>query len=109
VPVRWAATAADLAHALVGAQAAIVATSERRPLDAAAIDAYRTAFDLAREAGVPAVHAALWNPAHVGVLPGPAVVPFGFRRASAAAVAAVLLGGEATGRPPVPLAPWSGA
>ena len=109
VPVRWATTTADLPHALVGAQAAIIATSERRPLAAAAVDGYRRAFDLAREAGVPAVHAALWNPAHVNALPGPAVVPFGFRRASAGAVAAVLLGGEATGRPPVPLAPWSEA
>jgi len=109
VPVRWATSAADLSSALPGAQALIVATSERRPLDAASIQGYRTAFDLARRAGVPAVHAALWNPAHVNALPGPAVVPFGFRPASATAVVAVLRGGEAGGRPPVPLATWGSA
>jgi beta-N-acetylhexosaminidase len=109
VPVRWATSAADLPLALAGAQALIVATSERRPLDASSIQGYRAAFELARREGVAAVHAALWNPAHVNVLPGPAVVPFGFRPASAAALAAVLLGGEAHGRPPVPLAPWGGA
>ncbi|MFU8888273.1 MAG: beta-N-acetylhexosaminidase [Trueperaceae bacterium] len=109
VPVRWATTAADLPLALAGAQALVVATSERRPLDDAAVAGYRGAFERAREAGVPAVHAALWNPAHVSALPGPAVVPFGFRPASAAALAAVLLGGEARGRSPIPLAPWGGA
>jgi len=109
VPVRWATSAADLPLALAGAQALIVATSERRPLDATAVAGYRAAFDLARAAGVPAVHAALWNPAHVNVVPGPAIVPFGFRPASATALAAVLLGTEATGRAPVPLAPWGGA
>jgi beta-N-acetylhexosaminidase len=109
VSVRWATSAADLPLALAGAQALVVATSERRPLDAAAVGDYRAAFDLAREAGVPAVHAALWNPAHVNLLPGPALVSFGFRRASAAALAAVLLGGEAVGRPPVPLVPWGEA
>ena len=109
VPVRWAMSVADLPLALAGAQALIVATSERRPLDATAVSGYRAAFDLARAAGVPAVHAALWNPAHVNVLPGPAIVSFGFRSTSATAVVAVLLGGEATGRAPVPLAPWGGA
>jgi beta-N-acetylhexosaminidase len=109
VPVRWATSAADLPLALAGAQALIVATSERRPLDATAVAGYRAAFDLARAAGVPAVHAALWNPAHVNVVPGPAIVPFGFRTASATALAAVLLGAEATGRAPVPLVPWGGA
>ncbi len=109
VPVRWATATADLPLALTGAQALIVATSERRPLDASAVQGYRAAFELARREGVPAVHAALWNPAHVNVLPGPAVVPFGFRPTSAVALVAVLLGGEAGGRPPVPLAPWGGA
>jgi len=109
VPVRWATTAAEWLPALAGAEAAIVASSERRPLDPAAVADYRAAFEVARDAGVPTVHAALWNPAHVSVLPGPAVVSFGFRPASAAALAAVLLGGDASGRPPVPLAPWGEA
>jgi beta-N-acetylhexosaminidase len=68
---------------------------------------YRDGFRLAAAAGVPAVHVALWNPAHVRSLPGPALVSFGFRPASTAAIADALLSGAAPGTPPVPLTPWS--
>lgn len=109
VPVRWAATLDELPAALAGAQALVVATAERRPLADEALADYRRAFDAARAAGTPAVHAALWNPDHVRRLPGPALVSYGFRPPSVTALAAALLGGGAPGRPPVPLAAWSRA
>lgn len=105
VSVRWATALDELPAALRDAQALVVATAERRPLDAAAIADYRRAFELARTAGLPAVHAALWNPDHVRRLPGPALLSYGFRPASVAALAGALLGAEAPGRAPVPLAP----
>ena len=52
-------------------------------------------------------HVALWNPYHVDDLPGPALVTFGFREVSARAAAQVLARGEAQGRSPVPLTPYS--
>ena len=109
VPVRWAATLADLPAALAGAQALVVATSERRPLTAEALADYRQAFALARAARTPALHAALWNPDHARRLPGPALLSYGFRAASVAALVDALLGGGAPGRPPVPLATWDAA
>lgn len=108
VSVRWATVLTELPEALHDAQALVVATGERRPLDGAAIADYRQAFALARAARVPALHAALWNPDHVRHLPGPAAASYGFRPASVAALAAALLGAEAPGRAPVPLVPADG-
>ena len=45
----------------------------------------------ARQAGVPFLHVALWNPYVVDRVPGPAIVAFGFRDLQAAAVAERLL------------------
>lgn len=61
---------------------------------------------LAREVAARArrfVHLALWNPYHVQDLPGPAVLSFGFRAPSLHAAADALLGGRATGTPPIAL------
>ena len=109
VPVRWVHHAEELTPVLAGAQALVVATSERVPLTPDAARGYRDAFGHAQAAGLPALHAALWNPDHVRQLPGPALLSFGFRPASAEALARALLTGEAPGSAPVPLAPWSAA
>lgn len=106
----WVEELADLAAQLPGSAALLVASRERRPLTPTAIDTYRRAFALAQAQRIPAVHVALWNPMRCAQLPGPAVVTFGFRPASAAAAVAVLLGGVAEGRAPIPLSPgWGGA
>jgi beta-N-acetylhexosaminidase len=49
------------------------------------------------------LHVALWNPYSVAELPGPALVSFGWRPRSAAAVAAALAGQAVTGVAPIPL------
>jgi beta-N-acetylhexosaminidase len=107
VDVRWVTDPSGLAAALAGARALVVATSERTPLDDAAVRRYRDAFAQARATGVDAVHVALWNPAHVSDLPGPALLSYGSRPSSIAAVVAALRSGSAPGRAPVPLAAWS--
>jgi len=107
--VRWATDPSELAAAIKGARALVVATSERTPLDHDAVLRYRDAFAQAREHGVDAVHVALWNPAHASDLPGPALLTYGSRPSSVAAVVAALLTGAAPGRAPIPLEPWSGA
>jgi beta-N-acetylhexosaminidase len=105
IPVRRMDHArADLDEALVGAQALLVTTAAPTPLRLRDVEGAAQAIDRAREAGVPSVHVALWNPANVALLPAPALVTFGFRSASAAAAVEVLLGGEASGVAPVPLA-----
>ncbi len=109
VPVRWVHHADELAPVLARAQALVVATSERVPLTPDAAQGYRDAFVHARAAGLPALHAALWTPDHVRHLPGPALLSFGFRPASAAALARALLTGDAPGSAPLPLTPWSEA
>src|SRR5690625_705739 len=59
--------------------------------------------DLARR-GTPFVHVALWNPYSAQLLPGPALVTFGWRQASLAAAARALVTGDPLpGRSPVPL------
>jgi len=109
VDVRWVTEPSDLPEALAGARALLVATSERTPLDAAAVRRYRDAFAQARASGVDAVHVALWNPAHASDLPGPALLSYGSRPSCVAAVVAALRSGTAPGRAPVPLEPWSEA
>lgn len=112
---RWVASDGDhgaaaapggaLDAALADADALLVVSATRVPLDAAAIAAARAAFDRAAVRAVPAVHVALWNPAHVAALPGPALVAFGFRPDAVRAVVHALRTGEAPGRAPLPLAP----
>ncbi len=108
-PVRWVTDPSELAAALTGARALIVATSERTPLADDAVRRYRGAFAQAHASGVDTVHVALWNPAHVSDLPGPALLSYGSRPSSVAAVAAALRSGVAPGRAPLPLEPWSEA
>jgi beta-N-acetylhexosaminidase len=108
---HWLADAdgAALRTALADADALLVVTTSRVPLAPDAVAAGRAAFAGAAERGVPAVHVALWNPAHVASLPGPALASFGFRPDAVAAVVHALGTGEAPGRSPIPLAPWSAA
>jgi beta-N-acetylhexosaminidase len=108
---HWLADAdgAALRAALADADALLVVTTSRVPLAPDAVAAGRAAFAGAAERGVPAVHVALWNPAHVASLPGPALASFGFRPDAVAAVVHALGTGEAPGRSPIPLAPWSAA
>jgi beta-N-acetylhexosaminidase len=95
--------------ALTGVDALLVVSTSRVPLAPDAVAAARAAFAIAAERGVPAVHVALWNPAHVAALPGPALAAFGFRPDAVHAVVHALRTGEAPGRSPMPLAPWSPA
>jgi beta-N-acetylhexosaminidase len=101
--VRVAPDGAGLGEALEGAALAIVTTSSRTEPPERELATARAAFAAARAAGVPAVHVPLWNPVHVRRLPGPALVPFGFRRDALRAVVAALESGDAPGRTPVPL------
>jgi beta-N-acetylhexosaminidase len=106
--VDWVEQLAGLPGHLGGAAALLVASSERRPLAAESISEYRQAFAIAAAANIPSLHVSLWNPSHCNLLPGPSLVTFGFRPASAAAAAALLLGGRAYGQPPIPLTPAGG-
>jgi beta-N-acetylhexosaminidase len=104
VPVRWpSAETPPPASLLAGAQALVVVTSRRTPMGDAELEPARSALRAATEAGLPTLHLALWNPAHVRGLPGPALVTFGFRPASIEAAVHALLSGEAPGTPPLPL------
>jgi beta-N-acetylhexosaminidase len=110
--VRWVAGDARppaLDDALAGAAALLVVTADRVPLTPDAVAAARAAFARAEARSVPAVHVALWNPAHVAALPGPAIAAFGFRPDAVRAAIHALRTGEAPGRTPMPLAPWSAA
>ena len=101
--VDWVTDPDELRAALAGARALLVATSERTPLGDDALASYRGAFGQAAEAGVPALHLALWNPAHVRVLPTPALLSYGSRPASLTALVAALRSGAAPGHAPIPL------
>ncbi|MDF1521224.1 MAG: beta-N-acetylhexosaminidase [Trueperaceae bacterium] len=109
---RWVAGVAGpsaLDDALRGAAALLVVTADRVPLTPDAVSAARGAFARATARGVPAVHVALWNPAHVAALPGPAIASFGFRADAVRAAIHALRTGEAPGRSPMPVKPWSEA
>ena len=109
---QWVARGADRADvnaALTGVDALLVVSTSRVPLTPEAVAAARAAFASAAARGVPALHVALWNPAHVAALPGPALVAFGFRADAVRAVVHALRTGEAPGRSPMPLTPWSPA
>ena len=101
--VRWVDDAADLDGALSDAQALLVATSEGTPLDAAAAERYRAASARARAAGVAVLHLALRNPAHARVLDAPALLSYGARPSSLAALCDALKGAPTTGVAPVPI------
>ncbi len=90
--------------ALQDAQALVFVSGGRLPLTPAAVAAAHDVFERAEAAGVPPVHVALWNPAHVLALPGPALVAFGFRPDAVAAVVEALQSGAAPGRASMPLA-----
>ncbi len=83
------------------ADVTVFVTTSRTRLEEAEV---RWGLEVARAAG-RFVHVALWNPYHVEDLPGPAVVSFGFRPESLRAVAGVLAGTAASGKPPVSLNP----
>lgn len=58
----------------------------------------------------PFLHVALWNPFAVDVVPGPALVTFGWRDISVRQAASALFGGQSvTGTRPVPLRPTAHA
>ena len=59
------------------------------------------AAEWARYAGVPFVHVALWNPFSAELVPGPALLAFGYRGSAPQAVVDALLGGPVTGTLPV--------
>lgn len=103
--VEWTSSLEELPARLPRASLLLVASSERRPLGEEALGRYRAAFAAALRLRVAAVHVALWNPIHARALPGPALLTFGFRAASARAAVAVLMGAEALGHPPIELAP----
>ncbi len=64
--------------------------------------------DLANS-GVNFLHVALWNPYSTELLAGPALLTFGWRKASLqAAVRALMTGGTTAGRSPIPLATAGG-
>ncbi len=109
LPVRWVHEPEALQSVLAGAQALLVTTSERAPLTREAVRGYREGFERGWAAGLPTLHVGLWNPDHARHLPGPALLSFGFRPASVAALAQALLTGDAPGHPPVPLATEEGA
>jgi beta-N-acetylhexosaminidase len=81
----------DLSGLLAGADALIYASTTRvLPPEEELLAAERLEA-AARQAGVPFLHVALWNPYVVDRVPGPAIVAFGFRDLQAAAVAERLL------------------
>ncbi|MBX3140278.1 MAG: beta-N-acetylhexosaminidase [Trueperaceae bacterium] len=79
-----------------------VSTSRTRVADGEVASALRAA-EWARYAGVPFVHVALWNPYSAAVVPGPALLAFGYRGSAPQAVVDALLGRPVTGKLPVPL------
>lgn len=77
-------------------------TSRTRVAEGEAVTA-RNAAEWARHAGREFVHVALWNPYSAELVPGPALLAFGYRGTVAAAVVEALMGGGASARAPVPL------
>ncbi len=77
-----------------------VSTSRTRVADGEVASALRAA-EWARYAGVPFVHVALWNPFSAELVPGPALLAFGYRGSAPQAVVDALLGGPVTGTLPV--------
>jgi len=77
-------------------------TSRTRVAEGEAATARRAA-EWARRAGREFVHVALWNPYSAELVPGPALLAFGYRGTAAAAVVEALMGGGASARAPVPL------
>ena len=89
-------------QAAAGADLLLFASTARTALTG---DEQALAANLARSSR-NFLHVALWNPFAVNVLPGPALVTFGWREVSVRAAAAALFGGlSVTGSAPVPLKP----
>lgn len=82
----------DLPALLPGASALVYASTTRTPPPDEELAAAERLAAAAREAGVPFVHVALWNPYTADRVPGPSVVAFGFRDTQAGAVAERLVG-----------------
>ncbi len=88
---------------IAGAPGTVVFVSTARTR----MDTDERAFAQAVARAAPSfVHLALWNPYHVSDLPAPALVTFGFRKASLRAAAAALAGAPVTGVLPVVLEPY---
>lgn len=87
--------------------AVIYVSTSRTRVAPGEVTAARAAAAWARHAGVPFGHVALWNPYSTELVPGPALLAFGYRGTAAAAVTDVLFGEAATGTLPVPLRPAS--
>jgi len=87
--------------------AVIYVSTSRTRVAPGEVAAARAAAAWARHAGVPFGHVALWNPYSTELVPGPALLAFGYRGTAAAAVTDVLFGEAATGTLPVPLRPAS--
>ena len=88
---------AALHHAAQQADFLIFASHTRDDLSAADQSMARAVFAL----GKPAVHLALWNPYHARTLGQPALLTYGFRQPSLAALLEVLSGKAASGRLPI--------
>ncbi len=83
----------------------LYASTSRTRLDSGEAATARRAAAWAQHAGVPYVHVALWNPYSAELVPGPALLAFGYRGSAAVAVADVLMGEATAGSLPVPLSP----
>ncbi len=77
---------------LAGADALVYASTTRTLPPAEELAAAARLASVARDAGVPFVHVALWNPYAADRVPGPAMTAFGFRDLQARAVAERLVG-----------------
>jgi len=81
----------------------LYASTSRSRLASAEAATARRAAAWARHTGVPFVHVALWNPYSAELLPGPALLAFGYRGSAAAAVADALMGEATVGTLPAPI------
>lgn len=78
-------------------------TSRTRVADGEVASAMRAA-EWAKYAGVPFAHVALWNPYSAALVPGPALLAFGYRGSAPQAVVDALFSRVVAGKLPVPLA-----
>jgi len=84
-------------------QVVLYASTSRTRLASAEAATARRAAAWARHAGVPYAHVALWNPYSAELLPGPALLAFGYRGSAPVAVADALMGEATVGTLPAPI------
>lgn len=89
--------------------AIIVVSTSRGPIGDEEVAIAWGSFEAAKRAGAAFVHVAAWNPYSATRLPGPALLTFGFGERSASAATDVLLGAQARGMAPAPIAPAASA